>query len=250
MSLDSWRLVLAEDPADRVVVLREQQRRSGATNGQDRQAVHEHQREPRHADGGSEPERRPVDRAVMNRADHISSSRCVTVTGNSSQSDDTAAITARGRMAQRSGRRCALLLARRIAAVASLRAGPGGRRLRGSSARGKHGVSSGLLRYGESLDERLCRVGPRRRRRRVGVAVEHDLAALSQMVRVQLSRMMPSPWLTRNTVPACSRSSRMRFSLRRRNWASPVARASSISRMLGARAAAMANRSRTPMPEE
>jgi hypothetical protein len=69
-------------------------------------------------------------------------------------------------------------------------------------------------------------------------------------VRSQVDRIVDSLWLTRNTVPASSRSSRTRCSLRRLNLASPVASASSTSSTSCFLAAAMANRSRAPMPDE
>ncbi len=57
-------------------------------------------------------------------------------------------------------------------------------------------------------------------------------------------------WLTRKTVPASLRSSRMRASERFWKLRSPVARASSIISTSWSLAAAMENRSRAAMPEE
>ena len=70
------------------------------------------------------------------------------------------------------------------------------------------------------------------------------------MLRSQVSRIDCSLWLTRNTVPASARRSRTRCSLRRRNFASPVASASSISSTSCFLAAAIEKRSRAAMPDE
>src|SRR5699024_788673 len=59
-----------------------------------------------------------------------------------------------------------------------------------------------------------------------------------------------SEWLTRNTVPAASRTSSIFAFDFARNAASPVARASSIMRMSGTAEAEIAKRSRAPIPEE
>ena len=72
----------------------------------------------------------------------------------------------------------------------------------------------------------------------------------SQITRLQVSAISPSWWATRNTVPACARNSSIRAWLLRWNSASPVASASSTSRMSWLLAEAMANRSRDPMPLE
>ena len=72
----------------------------------------------------------------------------------------------------------------------------------------------------------------------------------SQMIRLQVSKISLSWCATRNTVPACWRSSSIRAWLFRWNSASPVASASSTSRMSWLLADAMAKRSRDPMPVE
>ena len=72
----------------------------------------------------------------------------------------------------------------------------------------------------------------------------------SQIARLQVIRTTPRECETRNTVPASSRSCMIRFSLRRRNSASPVASASSIIRISWPIEAAIANLRRAAMPEE
>ena len=57
-------------------------------------------------------------------------------------------------------------------------------------------------------------------------------------------------WLTMKTVPASSRISAIRFWARSLNCASPVASASSMTRMSGTVAVEIANRSRAPIPLE
>ena len=72
----------------------------------------------------------------------------------------------------------------------------------------------------------------------------------SQIARLQVIRTTPRECETRNTVPASSRSCMIRFSLRRRNSASPVASASSIIRISWLIDAAIAKLRRAAMPEE
>ena len=72
----------------------------------------------------------------------------------------------------------------------------------------------------------------------------------TQITRSHIDRIVDIEWLTSSTVPACARISSTRSRLRALNSASPVARASSISRMSGRDAEEIANRSREPMPEE
>ena len=72
----------------------------------------------------------------------------------------------------------------------------------------------------------------------------------SQITRLQVSSICTMLWATMNTVPACARSSSIRWRLRTRNSASPVTSASSMSSTSWLRAEAMAKRSREPMPVE
>ena len=73
---------------------------------------------------------------------------------------------------------------------------------------------------------------------------------MSHSARVHISSMTCAAWLTMNTVPAARRSSVILISLRSLNAASPVDRASSMRRMSGFAAAAIANRRREAIPEE
>ena len=71
-----------------------------------------------------------------------------------------------------------------------------------------------------------------------------------QITRLQVSSTSSRLCATRKTVPASARSSSIRAWLLTRNSASPVASASSTSSTSWLLDAAMANRSREPMPEE
>ena len=73
---------------------------------------------------------------------------------------------------------------------------------------------------------------------------------MSHSARVHISSMTWAAWLTMKTVPAFCRSCVILFSLRSLKAASPVDRASSMRRMSGFDAAAIAKRRREAMPEE
>jgi len=72
----------------------------------------------------------------------------------------------------------------------------------------------------------------------------------SQITRLQVCSISSRLWATRKTVPASLRSSSIRARLFTRNSASPVASASSTSSTSWLFEAAIANRSREPMPDE
>jgi hypothetical protein len=72
----------------------------------------------------------------------------------------------------------------------------------------------------------------------------------SQITRLQLASISARLCATRKTVPASSRSCRIRCWLLARKLASPVASASSIMRISWLLADAMENRSRCAMPVE
>jgi len=72
----------------------------------------------------------------------------------------------------------------------------------------------------------------------------------SQTTRSQKRRISFMLWVTSTTDPEAERTSSMRSAASRRNSSSPTVSASSISRISGMRAVAMAKRSRARMPEE
>src|SRR5699024_6079081 len=73
-----------------------------------------------------------------------------------------------------------------------------------------------------------------------------SLPSCTHSTRVHMLLIVFSEWLTRNTVPAASRTSSIFAFDFARNAASPVARAASIMRMSGTAEAEIAKRSRAP----